>query len=268
MKVIKSNRYGKIVPVKLIGKQLIKIKDIPCLESKKVKNILDTSISTSTEPSNNRTTTSHREVNKQVEELADNLTKKYHQLMDDVKNEKEMIGTVEENVGEYPNHDPFGPSSNLHTQSYISKAKKVLFKKSPENELVLKILDSDLYLSIYNKAPPQKKFFRRSEVSTIIKVQNRFKGIFYREVEKKVDRLKASDCILETMLLLVGRAYDNAIRKKTLRQFKKEFLDPFNNIDDELEFEDKIQFKLPDRYYNISNIRDLSSARRSPTKKN
>ena len=132
MKVIKSNRYGKIVPVKLIGKQLIKIKDIPCLESKKVKNILDTSISTSTEPSNNRTT-SHREVNKQVEKFADNLTKKYHQLMDDVKNEKEMVGTVEENVGEYPNNDPFGPSSNLHTQSYISKAKKVLFKKCFKN---------------------------------------------------------------------------------------------------------------------------------------
>ena len=188
--------------------------------------------------------------------------------MDDVKNEKEMVGTVEENVGEYPNNDPFGPSSNLHTQSYISKTKKVLFKKSDENELVLKILDSDLHLSIYNKAPPQKKFFRRSEISTIIKVQNRFKGIYYREVEKKVDRLKASDCVLETMLLLVGRAYDNAIRKKTLRQFKKEFLDPFNNIDDELEFEDKIQFKLPDRYYNISNIRDLNSARRSPIKKN
>ena len=70
------------------------------------------------------------------------------------------------------------------------------------------------------------------------------------------------------MLLLVGRAYDNAIRKKTLRQFKKEFLDPFNNIDDEIEFEDKIQFKLPDRYYNITNIRDLNSARRSPRKKN
>ena len=127
-------------------------------------------------------------------------------------------------------------------------------------------------MTIYNKPPPQKKFFRRSEVSQIIKIQNKFKGIYMREVERGVDRLKAEGCILEAMLLLIGRAYDNAMRKITFYNLKREFHDPFNNINDELKFEDKIQFKLPNRYYNMSNINQMDSPKKSqkksPKKKN
>lgn len=270
MKGIKSNKYGRLVPVKLIGNQLVRVKEIPNLESKKLKNILDTSVSFSTEPSNRNI--SSRSTHHQVDKLVVDLSKKYEELMDDVKNDKEMIGTVEEFVGEYPNLDPFGPSSNMHTQSHISNAKKVLFKKTDSNKVVFKILDSKLYMTIYNKPPPQKKFFRRSEVSQIIKIQNKFKGIYMREVERGVDRLKAEGCILEAMLLLIGRAYDNAMRKITFYNLKREFHDPFNNINDELKFEDKIQFKLPNRYYNMSNINQMdspkNSQKKSPKKKN
>ena len=52
-----------------------------------------------------------------------------------------MIGTVEENIGEYANYDPFGPAMNMHTQSHISNAKKVFFKKSDYNSVVFKVLD-------------------------------------------------------------------------------------------------------------------------------
>ena len=141
------------------------------------------------------------------------------------------------------------------------------FKKSDFNCVVFKVLDSKLYLTIYNKAPPIKKFFRRSEVNQIIKIQNKFKGIYLREVEKSVDRLKAENCILETMLLLIGRAYDNAKKKKTFKVLKREFHDPFNNINDELKFEDKIQFKLPNRYYNLSNINIIDSPKKFSKKK-
>ena len=265
MKEINSIKYGKLIPVKLIDNKLVRIKEAPNFESKKLKNQLDTSDSFSTEPSNRVIST--RTNQHGIEKLIVDLSKKYKKLIEDVKNENEMIGTVEENIGDYPNYDPFGPTSNIHTQSHISNAKKVFFKKTDMNYVVFKVLDSKLFLTIYNKAPPQKKFFRRNEVNQIIKIQNKFKGIYVREVERGVDRLKAENCILETMLLLIERAYDNAIRKKTFYKLKKEFHDPFNNINDELKFEDKIQFKLPNRFYNISGINQIDSPKKSPKKK-
>ena len=249
MKKLQSVKYVKIIPVKLIGNKIVKIKNIPNLESKKLKEQqIDESVSCSTEPSIR--IISNRSAHNDIVKLSVELSKKYKKLIEDVKIEKEMIGTVEENIGDYPNYDPFGPSSNVHTQSHISNAKKVFFKTNDENKVVFKVLDSNLFLTIYNKAPPEKKFFRKSELNRIIKIQNKFKGIYMREVEKCVDRLKAEECILETLLLLVGRAYDNAMKKITFKKLKKEFHDPFNNNNDELKFEDKIQFKLPNRYYN------------------
>jgi hypothetical protein len=265
MKELKSIKYGKIIPVKLIDNKLVRIKEAPCLESKNLKTLLDNSASFSTEPSNRIIST--RSTRNGLEKFTVELNKKYQNILEDVKNEIEMVGTVEENVGEYPNLDPFGPNSKMHTQSHISNSKKVFFKKKDEEAVVFKVLDSKLYLTIYNKAPPQKKFFRRSELNQIIKIQNKFKGIYLREVERGVDRMKAENCILETMLLLIGKAYDNARKKITFKALKKEFHDPFNNINDELKFEDKIQFKLPNRYYNISDINQIDSARHSPTKK-
>ena len=61
-----------------------------------------------------------------------------------------MVGTVEENVGEYPNLDPFGPNSKMHTQSHISNSKKVFFKKKDEEAVVFKVLDSKLYLTTHS----------------------------------------------------------------------------------------------------------------------
>jgi hypothetical protein len=148
-------KYGRIVPVKLIGNQLVKIKEVPNLESKKLGNNFDFSVSYSTEPSNRNI--SSRSTHHHLDKLIADLTNKYEELMEGVKKEQEMIGTVEENIGEYPNKDPFGPSSNMHTQSHISNAKKVLFQKTDTNKVVYKVLDSKLYMTIYNKPPPQKK---------------------------------------------------------------------------------------------------------------
>jgi len=255
-----SNIYGKLVPIKLIDNKVVKVKQIPGLESKNLKNL-----EKSTEPTDKPI--SDPPNNNGIEKLTDELSKKFQKLNEDLKNENEMIGTVEENVGDYPNKDPFGPSSNMHSQSHISQAKKVLFQKSEDNKVVYKVLNSKCFLTIYNKSLPKLQFFKKNEVDQIIKIQNAFKGIYQREVEKGVERLRTSDCILEAMLLLIQRAYDNAKKKMTFKKFKKEFHDPFNNINDELKFEDKIQFKLPNRYYNISDIFQMDSPKNSDGKK-
>ena len=139
----------------------------------------------------------------------------------------------------------------------ISNSKRVLFQKGDKNKVVYKVLDSNLYLTIYNKIFVPKKFLTKRDLNKITKLQNRFKGIYVREVEQTLNRLKASNCILETMLLLVERAYNHAMKKITFTNLRRTFLDPFNKIDDELKFEDKIYFKLPGGFYNIKQNDNL-----------
>ena len=207
----------------------------------------------------NNNNINNNQPNQEIEKFTNILKQRYAELIENVKKGEEIIGTVEENYGEYPNVDPFCLVSSSHSKAHISNTKKVLFPKPIENLSVLKILDSNLFLTIYNKAPPQRIYLRKNELEKLIKIQKRSKGIYIRECERTVDRLKVRDSLLEILLLLIGKAYDHAIKKITFKKLQKEFHDPFNNINDELKFEDKLQFKLPNRYYNFSNINQPSA---------
>ena len=270
-----TKKYYRLIPVKIKDNKIVRVKEIPAFESKNIKKALlnKSNISTSTEQTaatnniinNNIQQNDIKEQNEQkeqqvspIERLTNILVERYEKILRRIKRGSEMVGTVEENIGEYPNLDPFCLVSTGHSQSYISNTKKVFFRKTDENSAVYKILNSNLFLTIYNKAPPQKKYFRKSEIARFIQIQKRFKGLCVREIERTVDRLKVRDALLEIMLLLTGKAYDKAMKKKVFTELKKEFHDPFNNINDELEFEDKLQFKLPNRFYNFSNIYQIS----------
>ena len=275
-----TKKYYRIIPVKIKDNKIVRVKEIPAFESKNLRKALlnKSNISTSTEQTaatnniiNTNTNNQQNEIKEQneqkeqkeqqispIERLTNILVERYEKILRRMKRGSEMIGTVEENIGEYPNLDPFCLVSTGHSQSYISNTKKVYFRKTDENSAVYKILNSNLFLTIYNKAPPQKKYFRKSEIAKFIQIQKRFKGLCIREIERSVDRLRVRDSLLEIMLLLTGKAYDHAVKKKVFTELKKEFHDPFNNINDELRFEDKLQFKLPNRFYNFSNINQLS----------
>lgn len=272
MEELTTKRNYRIIPVKIINNKIVRVKEIPAFESKNLrKALLNKSISTTTEQTTTTNTTNintnnnqqnNNEINEKeqispIERLSNELAKKYEKLLLRIQRGREMIGTVEENRGDYPNLDPFCLISNAHSQSHISNSKKVFFRKTDEDRAVYKLLDSNLFMTIYNRTPPQKKYFRKSEIAKLIKIQKQFKGVYIRDVERSVDRLKVRDCLLEIMLLLTGKAYDNAVKKITFKKLKKEFHDPFNNINDELKFEDKLQFKLPNRYYNFSNFKRL-----------
>ena len=263
MKGINSKKYSNIIPVKLVGNRIVKIKEIPSIKIDQFKKKANRSES---KVKNKENITS----NVQVKKLTEILTSKYINLLEDVKNQKAIIGTVEEKAGEYPNTEPFAHVENTHQNpnnvnlenendkdALISNSKRVLFQKGDKNKVVYKVLDSNLYLTIYNKIFVPKKFLTKRDLNKITKLQNRFKGIYVREVEQTLNRLKASNCILETMLLLVERAYNHAMKKITFTNLRRTFLDPFNKIDDELKFEDKIYFKLPGGFYNIKQNDNL-----------
>ena len=263
MEQLTTSKYYRIIPVKFKDKRMVRVREIPALESKNLrKALLNKSISTTTEQtaSTTRQNININQPNAQMEKLTDILKKKYEELTELIKKDLEIMGTVEENYGEYPNLDPFGLISNKHSQTHLSNTKKVFFPKPEENRAVYKLIDSNLYLTIYNKIPPQKIYLRRNEILKVINLQKKMKGIYIREADRTVDRLKVRDALLEIMLLLTGKAYDNAIKKITFKKLQKEFHDPFNNINDELKFEDKLQFKLPNRYYNFSEIQQITSS--------
>ena len=176
--------------------------------------------------------------------------------MDDLKNGKEILGTVEEKKKEYPTRNPFLFKTNLNHHNFISQTKQVLFKKEEKNEYVLKIIDNDLYMTIFNKTQPPKRVYNKNEIKKIVKLQKIFKGFAVREVEQKVRNLKASKCLLETFCLLVVRAYDNAKKKLMYLTLRDIFHKPFS-INDEKNFKDKIDLKLPDKYYNMEIIQQL-----------
>jgi len=263
MKEINSKKYVNIVPVKLIGNKIVKIQDIKpnnqknnpnasALESiKKEKSIY----------------------NIQIENVTEALTEKYLNLLEDIKNNKEIIGTVEEKKGEYPNLAPFSNDkndnngySNLKKQIYISNHKKVLFKKCDSEKLGFRILDSRLYLTIYNKMFQPKKFMNRRQLNCIVRLQRKFKGMFIRQGNQTIDRIKAFSCLLESILLLIERAYNNAKVKLYFLRIKELFFDPYNEVDNELIFEDKIQFKLPTGYYNFSSCKEDNSQKKMKQK--
>lgn len=171
MENLTTNKYYRIIPVKIKDKKIVRVREIPTIESKNLrKALLNRSISTSTEQTyatnntttnkNNQQNTSIIQPNKQLEQFTTVLAQKYEEIINRMKKGIEMIGTVEENIGEYPNLDPFCLVTNTHTQSHISHTKKVFFEKTGEDLACYKVLDSNLFFTIYNKPPPQRKYLK------------------------------------------------------------------------------------------------------------
>lgn len=270
MELFDKTKFGRLIPVKLVGNQLIKIND-PNFEKKYNQRLktstkhLEKSFSTNSLKSissnttvstinTNTNTKKNSDINN--EKLIANLSQKYEKLIDGLKNGTEIIGTVEEKKDSYSTKNPFLFKTNLDHHNFISNTKKVLFKKGNKNVHVLKILDNDLYLTIFNKTQPPKRVYNKEEVRKIKKIQKRYRGYDVREVSHPVLRLKVNYCVLETFCLLVARSYDSALRRKMFYVIKEKYHDLFI-FEKEIYFEDKLEFKLPDRYYNMENIQKI-----------
>ena len=257
MNIKDPRKSGRIVPVKIIDNRLVKIQD-KNIEQERPKysnksldtKTLETSYSTNSYQSNKS--------NNYITQLSRNLSEKYEKLKSEIKEGKEIIGTVEEKKNEFPTNTPFAPKQDSQHLNFISKNKTVFFKKMETNEYVLKKLDKDLCLTIFNKTQPPKKIriYTKNDIKLITKIQKRYKGFSFREVSLNIHRIKIKNCLLEIICLLLAKACDNAYKKILFQRLIKRFHEPFN-FESEIYFEDKIQFKLPDRYYNMINFQEL-----------
>jgi len=253
MDILKTTKFKRLVPVKLIGNKLVKLKDLSLDQKEPKKSKYDTkTLETS------YSTNSYKSTNSNIHnvKLIRNLSAKYEKLMEGLKNGTEIVGTVEENKNAFPTRNPFSFKTNLNHHNYISKTKKVLFKKQDKNQCVLKIIDSNLYMTIFNKTQPPKRIYTRNDIKKIIKIQKEFKGFAVREVEQKVRNLKVNYCVLEALCLLIGHSFDSAKKRIMFQRIKNKYHDSFM-INDEIYFKDKLEFKLPNRYYNILDIQQL-----------
>ena len=269
MNIVNPRKCGRIVPVKIIDNQVIKLQDTNTnnlnsnifikKRSKYNTNTLDSKKTLETSYSTN-SFQSMKPNNNSIAHLSRSLSQKYERLMTEVKNGEEIYGTVEEKPDYFPTINPFIRKLNLTTQhlNFVSKDKKVLFKKDPKDEFVLKKINEDLYLTIFNKTQPAKKLkiYTRKDIKIITQIQKRYKGFSKREVDQSIHRMRIRQCILESMCLMIEQFLDRAYKKLLFQRLVRRYHTPFH-FENEVYFKDKIEFKLPDKYYNMVNIQQL-----------
>jgi len=279
MNIVNPRKCGRIVPVKIIDNQVIKLQDTNTnnlnsnifikKRSKYNTNTLDSKKTLETSYSTN-SFQSMKPNNNSIAHLSRSLSQKYERLMTEVKNGEEIYGTVEEKPDYFPTINPFIRKLNLTTQhlNFVSKDKKVLFKKDPKDEFVLKKINEDLYLTIFNKTQPAKKLkiYTRKDIKLITQIQKRYKGFSKREVDQSIHRMRIRQCILESMCLMIEQFLDRAYKKLLFQRLVRRYHTPFH-FENEVYFKDKIEFKLPDKYYNMVNIQQLDIPEKNKIKR-
>ncbi len=279
MNIVNPRKCGRIVPVKIIDNQVIKLQDTNTnnlnsnifikKRSKYNTNTLDSKKTLETSYSTN-SFQSMKPNNNSIAHLSRSLSQKYERLMTEVKNGEEIYGTVEEKPDYFPTINPFIRKLNLTTQhlNFVSKDKKVLFKKDPKDEFVLKKINEDLYLTIFNKTQPAKKLkiYTRKDIKIITQIQKRYKGFSKREVDQSIHRMRIRQCILESMCLMIEQFLDRAYKKLLFQRLVRRYHTPFH-FENEVYFKDKIEFKLPDKYYNMVNIQQLDIPEKNKIKR-
>ena len=159
----------------------------------------------------------------------------------------------------------------------IPKTKKCRGKKIDEKEL--KLYNEAIHTAIvirryeYNdylykrreakiKSALTKRLYRKYPFRKVVRIQKNYKGYSVRQIRKNVDNLKFHECSLEVFLLLVLSNINTFYKRrafKILKKIKRVKKEKCLGVDDELKFEDKINLKLTNRYYNSLRKNNLKS---------
>ena len=81
-----------------------------------------------------------------------------------------------------------------------------------------------------------------------------YRGFQIRKVNQIINRLKVNLCVTELTCLIFNEVFIHAKRRITFNILKLYYHEPFSNIDDEVNFNDKLSIKLSDIYYNFNNF--------------
>ena len=137
----------------------------------------------------------------------------------------------------------------------IEKAKKSHFYHNKKGIYMKKLFFNDY------KNKKKKKRIKKLDLKKVIEIQKIFKGFIVRNINSNIDRLKLRQCLIELFCLLL---YGNCIKARIRYNFfllKKYYITAKLYAGEELNFMDRIKFKLPICFYSGTKINDLRSPR-------
>lgn len=138
--------------------------------------------------------------------------------------------------------------------------------KDVQNAIMLRRLEYNDYIKSLNKPKkpkpkpkPKPKIYDNNKVNEI---QKFYRGFQTRIVNQTINRLKVNLCVTELTCLILREVLIHSRRRITFYLLKLYYHDPFANIGDKVDFNDKINTKLSDKYYNINNFKEGKTQRR------
>jgi len=137
----------------------------------------------------------------------------------------------------------------------IEKAKKSHFFNNKKGIYIKKLFFNDY------KKPKTNKKIKKLDVKKVIEIQKIFKGFIVRNINSNIDRLKLRQCLVELFCLLL---FGNCVKARIRYNFyllKKYYITAKLYAGEELDFMDRIKFKLPICFYSGTKINDLRSPR-------
>lgn len=167
------------------------------------------------------------------------------------KNEEEVDDTMRNLYNKY--EDIFKEANIDHALFYDEneekhkhkhKKKKVNIDEIIKQAVILKKLE---YNNEFIFQKPRK--LKRSDIKKLVNIQKVFKGFKTRSIESQIDRLRLRQCLLELFCLLVVGNYLRALKRKAFSIFAENFKDVVMEVNEEISFGDKINFRLPNVYY-------------------
>ena len=143
----------------------------------------------------------------------------------------------------------------------IEGGEKVLEDIKEESDVSNDIIKGAVFLRKlnFNENFPKKVKKKKIDVNKVIEIQKIFKGHMVRNVMLISNRLRLRQCLIELFCLLLYGYWYKAKLRYYINFLEKEYkIDKLIYID-ELNFEDKIYFKLPKCFYSGTKINNLKS---------
>ena len=116
-------------------------------------------------------------------------------------------------------------------------------------------IEYDEYVKNMNKPKPKPKPKPKVyNLDMVIKIQKNFRGYLAKGVTQVVNRIKIKVCSVEVFCLLLCIVLRHARRRIIYLTLKTYYHTPFTEINNEVNFTDKITMKLSDKYYNFNDL--------------
>ena len=116
-------------------------------------------------------------------------------------------------------------------------------------------IEYDEYVKNMNKPKPKPKPKPKVyNLDMVIKIQKNFRSYLAKGVIQVVNRIKIKVCSVEVFCLLLCIVLRHARRRIIYLTLKTYYHTPFTEINNEVNFTDKIMMKLSDKYYNFNDL--------------